>query len=124
MPRQVPVVQAEPKDPTIEDHSDKQWTDSMMSNLMHCNQVVTERQVSGDKSDLATLLHEEWMKIYPHSSLNARNIKSRLTVYLKTMGHETVQPPMKKRKIESNPSPSINVRFFLIFIRRKTSNFL
>ena len=107
IPRQVPVVQAEPKDPTIEDHSDKQWSDSMMSNLLRCNQLVSQRQVSGDKGDLATLLHEEWLKIYPHSTLNARNIKSRLTVYLKTMGHETVQPPApKKRKIEpQNPPP-------------------
>ena len=57
------------------------------------------------------MLHEEWMIIYPHSTLSVRSIKSRLTVYLKTMGDQTLhQPPMKKRKLESiamPPSPPV-----------------
>ena len=56
------------------------------------------------------MLHEEWMNVYPHSTLSVRSIKSRLTVYLKTMGDQTLQPPMKKRKIENismPPSPPI-----------------
>ena len=84
----------------IEDHSDKQWNDTMLSNLMLCNDIVAERQAAnpGDKSDFAAMLHEEWLKLYPHSTLNSRNIKSRLTVYLKTMGES--QSPNKRRKLE------------------------
>ena len=84
----------------IEDHSDKQWNDTMLSNLMLCNDIVAERQAAnpGDKSDFAAMLHEEWLKLYPHSTLNSRNIKSRLTVYLKTMGDS--QSPNKRRKLE------------------------
>ena len=103
-PIEIPTV---PKDPTIEDHSDKQWTEVMMGNLMQCNQIVGEKLgISGEKGDFASLLHEEWMKIYPHSTLNARNIKSRLTVYLKTMGESAQQPPIKKRKIENSVTPT------------------
>ena len=61
----------------IEDHSDKVWTETMMANLMLCNDIVSQRQVSGDKADMSTMLLEEWQKIYSHSTLTARNIKSR-----------------------------------------------
>ena len=81
----------------MEDHSDKQWSETMMENLMTCHHLVTERQELGDKTDVATLLHAEWKNIYPHSTLSARNIKSRLTVYMKTIGE--VPPPSKRRKI-------------------------
>ena len=86
------------------DHSDKQWSESMLSNLLLCNDIVIQKQqINGDsKSDCtAAMLHEEWKNIYPHSTLNARNIKSRLTVYIKTMG-DTAGSPAKRRKIISN----------------------
>ena len=35
----VPDSNAIEKLKTIEDHSDKQWTECMLSNLMHCNQI-------------------------------------------------------------------------------------
>ena len=43
----------------------------MLSNLMLCNDIVAERQAAnpGDKSDFAGMLHEEWLKLYPHSTL-------------------------------------------------------
>ena len=112
----VPEVKVEPKDPSIEDHADKQWTETMMSNLMQCNQLVNDRiQDLGNagKTDFAAMLHEEWVKIYPHSTLSVRSIKSRLTVYLKTMGHDQQQPlqppPTKRRKIETPSSQEISV---------------
>ena len=37
--RVVPDSNAIEKLKTIEDHSDKQWTECMLSNLMHCNQI-------------------------------------------------------------------------------------
>ena len=78
----VPASNAVEKLKAVEDHSDKQWTESMLSNLMHCNQIVADRQAflvvnPGDKFDFSSFLHEEWLKIYPHSTLSARNIKSR-----------------------------------------------
>ena len=48
-----------------------------------CFIVVADRQAflmgnpTGDKFDFSSFLHEEWLKIYPHSTLSARNIKSR-----------------------------------------------
>lgn len=100
-----PVPVEIPDGPKVEDHSDKQWTEGMMSNLMLCNQIVSQKQAispPGDKFDFSTSLYEEWKKIYPDSTLTARNIKSRFTVYVKTMGE--VPPPSKRRKIstESN----------------------
>ena len=71
----------------------------MLSNLMLCNQIVSDRQnlsSPGDKFDFASTLHEEWLKLYPHSILSARSIKSRLTVYLKTIGDG---PSPKRRKL-------------------------
>ena len=63
--------------------------------------VIQKQQISGnEKSDTSSMLHEEWKNIYPHSTLNARNIKSRLTVYLKTMG-DSAGSPAKRRKIIS-----------------------
>jgi len=47
------------------------------------------------------MLHEEWKNMYPSSTFNARNIKSRLTVYLKTMG-DNAGSPAKRRKIVSH----------------------
>ena len=63
----------------------------MLSNLLLVNDIVIQKQqISGNEKstslDTSTMLHEEWKNIYPHSTLNARNIKSRLTVYLKTVG--------------------------------------
>ena len=82
----VPASNAVEKLKAVEDHSDKQWTESMLSNLMHCNQIVADRQAflvvnPGDKFDFSSFLHEEWLKIYPHSTLSARNIKSRYDIF-------------------------------------------
>ena len=52
-------------------------------------------------ADTGTMLHEEWKNMYPQSTFNARNIKSRLTVYLKTMG-DNAGSPAKRRKIVSH----------------------
>ena len=73
----------------------------MLSNLLLCNDIVIQKQqISGNEksSDTSVMLHEEWKNIYPHSTLNARNIKSRLTVYLKTMG-DSAGSPAKRRKL-------------------------
>jgi hypothetical protein len=58
-----------------DDHRDKQWSDLMLTNLLRCGQTAEVRQAAGDKSDLATVLYEEWKKIYPCSTLNSRNLK-------------------------------------------------
>ena len=59
-----------------DDHSDKQWSDMMLTNLLQCGQLATSRlAVSGEKSDFATILYDEWKKIYPCSTLTTRNIK-------------------------------------------------
>ena len=64
--------------PTVkiyDDHSDKQWSDLMLTNLLQCGQMAHERQRAGEKSDFATILYDEWKKIYPCSTLTTRNIK-------------------------------------------------
>ena len=77
----------------------------MLSNLLLCNDIVIQKQqlngTTDNKSDVTTMLYEEWKNIYPHSTLNARNIKSRLTVYIKTMG-DSAGSPAKRRKIINN----------------------
>ena len=98
--------------------------------MAFCFIIVADRQAflmgnpTGDKFDFSSFLHEEWLKIYPHSTLSARNIKSRyvlvsifplespfvtiikiiisffkfrLTVYLKTMGD--TPSPNRRRKL-------------------------
>ena len=58
-----------------DDHSDKQWSDMMLTNLLQCGQMAHERQRAGEKSDFATILYDEWKKVYPCSTLTTRNIK-------------------------------------------------
>ena len=58
-----------------DDHSDKQWSDMMLTNLLQCGQMSHERQRAGEKSDFATILYDEWKKVYPCSTLTTRNIK-------------------------------------------------
>ncbi len=58
-----------------DDHRDKQWSDLMLTNLLQCGQTAIERQRAGEKSDFATILYDEWKKIYPCSTLTSRNIK-------------------------------------------------
>ena len=90
---------------TEDDHSDKQWTEAMLVNLLNCGRIVENRmgasavaaEGSAQKVDFSSLLHEEWKKIYPNSTLNSRNVKSRLTVYQKTLSD--IRPPSKRRKL-------------------------
>ena len=91
-----------------EDHSDRLWSNTMLSHLLHCGKVAEERQNkksvgTGNKGqDFVEILYQEWKKIYPNSTMNSRNIKSRLSVYKKTKGD--FPHPTKRRKLEI-PSP-------------------
>ena len=58
-----------------DDHRDKQWSDLMLTNLLQCGDTAEARQGAGEKSDFATILYDEWKKIYPCSILTSRNIK-------------------------------------------------
>jgi hypothetical protein len=58
-----------------DDHRDKQWSDLMLTNLLQCGKTATARQRAGEKLDLATILYDEWKKIYPCSTLTSRNLK-------------------------------------------------
>ena len=94
-----------------EDHADRLWSETMLSNLLHCGIVAEEKQkrksLSPNKApDFVELLYQEWKRIYPNSLMNSRNIKSRLSVYKKTLGD--FPHPTKRRKIEpSSPPPAI-----------------
>ena len=81
------------------DHSDKQWTEAMLLNLVHCGKAVDSKMADNKDKDFSTLLHEEWKKIYPNSTLNSRNVKSRLTVYQKTLSD--LRHSSKRRKLEA-----------------------
>ena len=58
-------------------------------------------------ADTGTMLHEEWKNMYPSSTFNARNIKSRLTVYLKTMGDNAGSPAKRRKIVSHSESPAI-----------------
>jgi hypothetical protein len=47
----------------------------MLTNLLQCGKTATARQRAGEKLDLATILYDEWKKIYPCSTLTSRNLK-------------------------------------------------
>ena len=87
-----------------EDHSDRLWSDSMLSNLLHCGKVAEERLkkknlgINTTGQDFVEILFQEWKKIYPNSTMNSRNIKSRLSVYKKTCGD--FPHPTKRRKLD------------------------
>ena len=75
-------------------HSDRQWTEAMLSNLMYCNQQAQDKR---------TDLESEWHLLYPNSVLTARNLKSRLTVYQRTHSERSApsQPMQEKESIQS-----------------------
>ena len=85
----------------------------MLSNLVECGRTAEDLQsihVGGGKPpDFAGLLLEEWNRIYPHSTLSARNLKSRLTVYQRTVGSDAKPGPVplaKRRKLETPTTPT------------------
>ena len=88
-----------------EDHADRLWSHTMLSNLLHCGKLAEERQKkknisTGNKGqDFAEILYQEWKNIYPNSTMNSRNIKSRLSVYKKTLGD--FPHPTKRRKLDA-----------------------
>ena len=89
-----------------EDHSDRLWSNSMLSNLLHCGKVAEERLkkknlgINANSQDFVEILFLEWKKIYPNSTMNSRNIKSRLSVYKKTLGD--FPHPNKRRKLDAS----------------------
>ena len=95
-----------------EDHADRLWSNTMLNNLLHCGKVAEEKQMkknpsAGDKGqDFVEILYQEWKKIYPNSTMNSRNIKSRLSVYKKTKGD--FPHPTKRRKIEASTTATLH----------------
>ena len=84
-----------------DDHANKQWSEAMLENLLECGEIAKAKLQSNasgrtGSSDISSLLLEEWLKIYPRSTLTSRNLKSRLTVYSKTRSE--MPPPSKRRK--------------------------
>eukprot|EP00095_Tigriopus_kingsejongensis_P008318 snap_masked-scaffold871_size86487-processed-gene-0.14 protein:Tk08318 transcript:snap_masked-scaffold871_size86487-processed-gene-0.14-mRNA-1 annotation:"conserved hypothetical protein" len=87
-----------------EDHSDKQWSEAMLENLLACGERANEKLEEGSPADMSLLLSEEWKRINPNSSLSGRSLKARLTVY---QGTRSEQPPSpKKRRMEDEDSLS------------------
>jgi len=88
-------------------HSDRQWTDAMLSNLMFCNQQALNKM---------TDLESEWHLLYPNSVLTARNLKSRLTVYQRTHCERSAPTkPMKEKEItEPAVRPLVRSRSLLV----------
>ena len=72
-------------------HTDRQWTEAMLSNLMYCNLRAQINQ---------TDLEKEWLTLYPNSLLTARNLKSRLTVYQRTHSEKSAPKKPTKEKEE------------------------
>ena len=97
-----------------ETHTDKQWSEEMLANLVECGRTAEDLQsvrqtVPGKPPDFAGLLLEEWNRIYPHSTLSARNLKSRLTVYQRTVGSDAKPGPVplaKRRKLDTPTTPT------------------
>lgn len=81
---------------TVHSHSEKQWSDQMLDTLTRCGERASQRQAV-QSEDFATLLHREWLKCYPNSSLSARHLKSRLNVYQRTRSE--APPASKRRKV-------------------------
>jgi len=81
-------------------HSDRQWTEAMLSNLMYCNQQALDK---------LTDLESEWHLLYPNSALTARNLKSRLTVYQRTHCERSAPTkPMQEKEASHLANRSLN----------------
>jgi len=88
-------------------HSDRQWTEAMLSNLMFCNQQALNKM---------TDLESEWHLLYPNSVLTARNLKSRLTVFQRTHSERSAptKPMQEKVATQSASRPLARSRSLLV----------